>query len=125
MLTNDTYQTYITILKNELVPALGCTEPIAVAYAAAMATQVLGLRPERAELWCSGNIVKNVKGVVVPNTGNLKGIDAAAIAGIIGGDPAMGMQVLETVSTDHHADIRAMLKAGFCRTRLIEGEDNL
>jgi L-cysteine desulfidase len=125
MLTNDTYQTYIAILRNELVPALGCTEPIAVAYAAAMAAHVLSLRPERAEIWCSGNIVKNVKGVVVPNTGKLKGIEAAAIAGITGGDPSMGMQVLETVSTIHHADIRAMLKAGFCSTRLIEGEDNL
>ena len=79
MLTHDTYQTYLAILKSELVPALGCTEPIAVAYAAAKAAEVLGTRPERAELWCSGNIVKNVKGVVVPKTGGLKGIDAAAI----------------------------------------------
>ncbi len=125
MLTNDTYQTYLAILKSELVPALGCTEPIAVAYAAAKAAEVLGTRPERAELWCSGNIVKNVKGVVVPNTGHLKGIDAAAIAGIIGGDPAMGMQVLETVTADHHAEVKTLLAAGFCQTRLIEGEDNL
>ncbi len=125
MLTHDTYQTYLAILKSELVPALGCTEPIAVAYAAAKAAEVLGTRPERAELWCSGNIVKNVKGVVVPNTGGLKGIDSAAIAGIIGGDPAMGMQVLETVTADHHAEIKTLLAAGFCQTRLIEGEDNL
>lgn len=125
MLTNDTYQTYLAILKSELVPALGCTEPIAVAYAASKAAEVLGARPERAELWCSGNIVKNVKGVVVPNTGRLKGIDAAAIAGIIGGDPTLGMQVLETVTEDQHAEIGRLLAAGFCQTRLIEGEDNL
>lgn len=125
MLTTDIYRTYLAILRTELVPALGCTEPIAVAYAASKAAEVLGVRPERAELWCSGNIVKNVKGVVVPNTGGLKGIDAAAIAGIVGGDPSMGMQVLETVTSGHHAEIKTLLAAGFCRTRLIEEEDNL
>lgn len=125
MLTSDKYQSYLAILQSELVPALGCTEPIAVAYAAAKATKVLGTNPERAELWCSGNIVKNVKGVIVPNTGNLKGIDAAAIAGIVGGDPALGMQVLETVTEEQHVEIKRLLDSGFCQTRLIEGEDNL
>lgn len=125
MLTSDKYQSYLAILRSELVPALGCTEPIAVAYAAAKAAEVLGKAPERAELWCSGNIVKNVKGVIVPNTGNLKGIDAAAIAGIVGGDPALGMQVLETVAENQHTEIRRLLDGRFCQTRLIEGEDNL
>lgn len=119
------YQTYLDILKTELIPALGCTEPIAVAYAAAYAAAVLKTRPERAEAWCSGNIVKNVKGVVVPNTGGLKGIDAAAIAGIVGGDAKAGMQVLETVTAGQHAEIRELLAAGFCRTHLIVGDETL
>jgi L-cysteine desulfidase len=123
--TVDVHQIYLSILRRELVPALGCTEPIAVAYAAAEAARVLGKSPDRAEIWCSGNIIKNVKGVVVPNTGGLKGVDAAAIAGIVGGDPDLGMQVLETVTAARHAEIRRRLDAHFSRTHLIEGEDNL
>lgn len=69
------YNSYVKILKNELVPALGCTEPIAIAYAAAKAHEVLGQMPEKIELCCSGNIIKNVKGVKVPNSNGLKGID--------------------------------------------------
>ena len=72
------YDQYVMILKDELVPALGCTEPIAIAYAAAKAREVLGEMPERMEMCCSGNIIKNVKGVTVPNSGGLKGIDVAA-----------------------------------------------
>lgn len=125
MLTTSKYEMYLSILRNELVMALGCTEPIAVAYAAATAARTLAARPERVEIWCSGNIVKNVKGVVVPNTGNLKGIDVAAIAGIVGGDPERGMQVLESVTDAQHAEILALLGAGYCTTRLIESEDNL
>jgi L-cysteine desulfidase len=123
--TVDVHQTYLDILRRELVPALGCTEPIAVAYAAAEAARVLGTSPDRAEIWCSGNIIKNVKGVVVPNTGGLKGVDAAAIAGIVGGDPGLGMKVLETVTEARHAEIRRLLDARFSRTHLIEEEDNL
>ena len=81
------YDTYVSILKSELVPALGCTEPIAIAYASAKARDVLGEMPERLELWCSGNIIKNVKGVVVPNSGGLHGIDVAGILGLVGGNP--------------------------------------
>ena len=121
----QTYKTYVAILKKELIPALGCTEPIAVAYAAAYATAVLKSRPERAEAWCSGNIVKNVKGVVVPNTGGLKGIDAAAIAGIVGGDAKAGMQVLEAVKPVQRLEIRQLLEAGYCRTHLLPGDETL
>jgi len=71
------YNNYLNILKRELVPALGCTEPIAIAYAAAKARQILGCFPEKILLSCSGNIIKNVKGVTVPNSGGLKGIDVA------------------------------------------------
>ncbi|MBE5748218.1 MAG: serine dehydratase subunit alpha family protein, partial [Clostridiales bacterium] len=73
-MSKETYQNYVNILKEELVPALGCTEPIAIAFAAAKAAQVLGKKPERIVAECSGNIVKNVKGVIVPNSGNLFGI---------------------------------------------------
>ncbi|MFA6508164.1 MAG: L-serine ammonia-lyase, iron-sulfur-dependent, subunit alpha [Treponemataceae bacterium] len=125
MLKSDTYATYLALLKSELVSALGCTEPIAVAYAAAVAVKTLGKQPERAELWCSGNIVKNVKGVIVPNTGKLKGIDAAAIAGIVGGDPDKGLQVLESVKVTDYDNIRSLLASGMCRTHLIEGEETL
>ena len=80
------YANYLNILKQELVPALGCTEPIAIAYAAAKARQVLGEFPEHVEMHLSGNIIKNVKGVTFPNSGGLKGIDVAAVLGIVGGN---------------------------------------
>jgi L-cysteine desulfidase len=75
------YDAYTEILKEELVPAMGCTEPIAIAYAAALARETLGLLPEKVTISASGNIIKNVKSVVVPNTGGLRGIAAAAAAG--------------------------------------------
>ena len=77
------YQTYVNILKEELISAFGCTEPIALAYAAAKARQTLGALPDRVLLQVSGSIIKNVKSVIVPNTGHLKGMPAAAAAGII------------------------------------------
>ena len=72
------YNEYVTILESELVPALGCTEPIALAYAAAKAKEVLGKMPDHITMRCSGNIIKNVKGVKVPNSGGMKGVEAAA-----------------------------------------------
>ena len=75
------YRTYVRILKEELVPAMGCTEPIAISYCAAIARKTLGCLPERTLVEASGNIIKNVKSVVVPNTGGLRGIEAAAAAG--------------------------------------------
>ena len=81
-----TYQAYVQILKEELIPAMGCTEPIAIAYAAAKARDVLGGMPDKVEIGVSSNIIKNVKGVTVPNSGGLKGIDVAAVLGIVGGN---------------------------------------
>lgn len=81
------YHAYVDILKEELIPAMGCTEPIAVAYAAAIAAKTLGALPEDVDICVSGNIIKNVKSVIVPNTGGLKGLNAAAAAGIAAGDP--------------------------------------
>ena len=77
------YNEYVEILKEELLPAMGCTEPIAVAYAAAVAVQALGEKPESVEVNVSANIIKNVKSVVVPCTGGLRGIGAAVCAGIV------------------------------------------
>lgn len=88
------YNAYIDILKEELVPAMGCTEPIALAYAAAMARWVLGQVPEKVVIGASGSIIKNVKSVIVPNTDHLKGISAAAAAGIIAGDPDNELEVI-------------------------------
>ena len=78
--TDALYQSFLDILREELVPAMGCTEPIAIAYAAAQARAVLGKRPERVRIEVSGNIIKNVKSVIVPHTGSMHGIAAAAAA---------------------------------------------
>ena len=80
------YKDYVEILKRELVPAMGCTEPIAIAYCAAKARAVLGGLPDQVTVAASGNIIKNVKSVIVPNTGGRKGIEAAAAIGIVAGD---------------------------------------
>ena len=77
MITRQKYQDYINVLKEELIPAMGCTEPIAIAYAGAIAREHLGCLPERVEIEVSGNIIKNVKSVIVPNTGGLRGIEVA------------------------------------------------
>lgn len=94
------YDTYTKILKKELVPAMGCTEPIAVAYCSAMARQTLGKVPDAIEIHASGNIIKNVKSVVVPNTGGLKGLPAAALIGVLYGDSSKGLQVISGVTPE-------------------------
>ena len=78
------YQTYVQILKEELIPAMGCTEPIAIAYAAAAARELLGGMPDKVKVGVRDNIIKNVKSVVVPNTDGMRGIESAAVAGILG-----------------------------------------
>ena len=103
------YQQYINILKEELRPAMGCTEPIAMAYAAAKARQVLGAMPDKIRLFVSGNIIKNVKSVVVPNTGGLHGMAAAVCAGIVAGDAERQLQVISSVPKEKHAEIKAYL----------------
>lgn len=108
---NDTYQQYIQILKEELKPAMGCTEPIAIAYAAAKARAVLGEMPERLEVAVSGNIIKNVKSVVVPHTGGLRGIPAAAAAGTAAGDADAELEVLSHVTEQDIQAIGRFLQA--------------
>lgn len=125
MLDKNVYENYTQILKSELVEALGCTEPIAIAYATAKAKAVLGKEPTRMEVGCSGNIVKNVKGVVVPNTGGLIGIDAAAIAGVIGGNADKELQVLESVKPEQYSTIKELTQGDFCKVYHLQGVENL
>lgn len=119
------YDNYINILKEELVPALGCTEPIAIAYAGAKAREILETFPQKVIVKCSGNIIKNVKGVTVPNSGDLKGIDTAALLGIIGGNADMQLEVLESVTDEDRVKLRQLLKAKICSCDLVENTDNL
>ena len=109
--SDQLYQQYIAILEEELRPAMGCTEPIALAYAAAKAREVLGCVPSRVEARVSGNIIKNVKSVVVPNTGGLRGIAAAICAGIIAGDAARELQVISAVSEAERSALKEYLTA--------------
>jgi len=118
-------EAYHRILKKELVSAMGCTEPIAIAYAAAKCREVLGVMPQKCRVQCSGNIVKNVMGVTVPNSGGMKGIDVAAVLGILGGDVSRDLQVLETVTDEHIAEAKTLLKEGFCSCSLVQNVENL
>nr|WP_294467662.1 L-serine ammonia-lyase, iron-sulfur-dependent, subunit alpha [uncultured Sellimonas sp.] len=104
------YGAYVQILKEELVPAMGCTEPIALAYAAAKAREVLGEMPDKVRIGASGSIIKNVKSVIVPNTDHLKGIPAAAAAGIIAGKPEKELEVIAEVSKDQIEEMKAFLQ---------------
>lgn len=104
-ISRDVYQAYVKILQEELVPAMGCTEPIALAYASALARRELGCLPQMVSVAVSANIIKNVKSVVVPNTGGLRGIQAAVAAGAVAGDADRELEVLAGVSADDQAAI--------------------
>lgn len=119
------YKVYLNILNEELVPALGCTEPIAIAFAAAKAHEVLGNFPDKVVVECSGNIIKNVKSVTVPNTGGLIGIQASVIAGIVAGDAAKGLEVLENVSEKDINSIKKYMESDICTVNMLSGDDNL
>lgn len=108
--SDEKYSAYVQILKEELVPAMGCTEPIALAYAAAKAREVLGCLPERVHIGASGSIIKNVKSVIVPNTDHLKGIPAAAAAGIIAGRPEKELEVISEVSKEEIQEMKEFLE---------------
>ena len=107
--TSALYQTYLQILNEELIPAMGCTEPIAIAYAAAKAREVLGQLPGSVWLGVSNNIIKNVKSVIVPNTGGMKGIEAAAAAGIVAGQAGKALEVISEVTEAQKAEMRRFL----------------
>lgn len=116
---------YTAILNTELITALGCTEPIAIAYAGAKVREALGVMPERCTVACSGNIIKNVKGVTVPNSGGMKGIDVAAALGIVGGRAEKALAVLEDITEEHIRKAKELSASGFCRCELAEGVENL
>lgn len=113
------------ILKDELIAALGCTEPIAVALAGARARQVLGSKPVQVDAYCSGNIIKNVMGVTVPNSKGMKGIDSAVALGIIGGEPDLGLEVLSRLTDEDIARARQMIDDEVIRVHLKEEVANL
>lgn len=104
------YSAYIQILKEELLPAMGCTEPIAIAYGAAIARETLGVLPDRVSIEASGSIIKNVKSVVVPNTGHQRGIPAAAAAGIIAGDASKGLEVIAQTTPEQIRQMKEFLE---------------
>ena len=120
MVTKELAEKYIAILEEELIPAMGCTEPIALAYASALARKTLGSLPERAELSVSANIVKNVKSVIVPHTGSLRGIEAAAAAGIVAGDADRELEVLSAVTEAQIPRIREYLNSARIDVRTSE-----
>lgn len=120
--TDQRYHHFVQILREELVPAMGCTEPIAIAYGAAKAREVLGRIPERMQVEASGNIIKNVKSVVVPNTGGLKGIEAAAAAGAVAGDAGKILEVISCVAGEQKAAIRDYLAGHEIKVRPAGGD---
>ncbi|MDO4537140.1 MAG: L-serine ammonia-lyase, iron-sulfur-dependent, subunit alpha [Coriobacteriales bacterium] len=116
---------YRAILHEELVCALGCTEPIAVAYVAALSRSALGREPEHLKVTCSGNIVKNVKSVIVPNSGGQHGIEVAATLGVLGGDETRALEVLQSVTDADRTRCRKLVAAGYCEVDLADDVPNL
>jgi len=113
------------ILEEELVPAKGCTEPIAIAFASAKAREILGSVPEKIVVSASGNLIKNIRCVTVPKTGNLVGIEAAAIAGMIGGDSSLGLEVISNITETNLQDINQFILKNMVRTTLLDTNLNL
>lgn len=105
--TSVIYQTYVEILKSELVPAMGCTEPIAVAYCAALARKTLGKMPEKIEIYASGNIIKNVKSVIVPHSGGMRGLETAAALGVLFGRSECELEVVSAVTHKEELSLKS------------------
>ena len=125
MISQEIYNNYTAILREELVPAMGCTEPIAIAYASAKACSVLGEKFTRLHVSCSGNIIKNVKGVIVPNSGGQKGIEAAAILGAVGGNSERELEVIAGTDDEARALTRRLVREKVCEVSLVEEVPNL
>lgn len=125
MITKELSAQYVALLRRELIPALGCTEPIAIAYAAARARRLLGCMPTSMTVHCSGNIIKNVKSVIVPTTNGLRGIDTSAILGALAGDPELGMEVLRNVTPEQVEQVRQLRDTGMCKILPLKSTANL
>ena len=121
-MTEELYGMYTAILTEELVPAMGCTEPIALAYAAARAREVLGDEPDCILARCSGNMIKNVRCVQIPHSGGMTGIEAAVCLGAFGGDAARRMEVLESVTGPVRQQAADFIAAGHCKVEFLDSE---
>lgn len=125
MIKDSMYKDYLKILEEELVPAMGCTEPIAIAYASAKAREVLGEMPEKIEVFCSGNIIKNAKCVTVPNTGNLIGIKASAIIGVLAGKADRELEVINEVDEESIKKAKDLVDGDYCQVKVLDTEIQL
>ena len=119
------YRAFLDILKEELIPAGGCTEPIAIAYTAAVARKTLGCRPEHMDVYASGNLIKNAKGVYIPNGGELRGMDAAAILGALGGNADRMLEVLLDLPDGVLDETQALMQQNYCKVHVIQGSEAL
>ena len=119
------YRAFLDILKEELIPAGGCTEPIAIAYTAAVARKTLGCRPEHMDVYASGNLIKNAKGVYIPNGGELRGVDAAAILGALGGNADRMLEVLLDLPDGVLDKTQALMQQNYCKVHVIQGSEAL
>ncbi len=122
MLSDKTASDFLAVLKEELIPAMGCTEPIALAFASARAREVLGAMPDKIIAHCSGNIIKNVRCVAIPNSEGRTGIEAACVLGAFGGDADRLMEVLEAVTPDARARANMFLEKGNCKVEYLDSE---
>ncbi|XMB71860.1 L-serine ammonia-lyase, iron-sulfur-dependent, subunit alpha [Mycoplasmatota bacterium WC30] len=111
---------FFQILKEELVPAAGCTEPISLAFAGAKARELLKGIPDKAVISCSGNLIKNIRCVTVPNTGNLVGIEASLLAGFVGGNSSKGLEVISDLNESHIVKMNLLLLKKFITVKLLE-----
>ena len=122
--SNSYFSEYTKILKSELLTAQGCTEPICIAYCAAVMRQALGMEPEKMWAFCSGNLIKNAKGATVPNSGGMKGIAASAILGAVGGIPEKRLELLTEMTPEQIAHAQELLQKGICTESLLENEED-
>ena len=119
------YTTYLEIMRRELVPAMGCTEPIAVAFCAAKAREVLGKMPDSVHIQASGNIIKNVKSVIVPHTGGMRGLEAAAAVGVLYGDAGAELEVISSVTSQQESALPEEMKGICIKVTPLESEHML
>lgn len=124
-MNKEIYSKYVDLLRKELIPALGCTEPIAIAYCSAMATKVLKQFPDRITVSCSGNVIKNAKSVIVPNSDNQKGIAVAAILGVVGGNPDKKLEVLSDINETHLEKLNKLINSEFCEIEILQCKEEL
>ena len=122
MMNQRIHDEFLKILAEELIPAMGCTEPIALAYAGARAREVLGCLPDRVIAHCSGNMIKNVRCVTIPNSEHMVGIEAGVMLGIVGGNASKCMEVLEDLTDEDRKTASAMLKDGVCTVEYLDSE---